>query len=440
MFLVYNSLLLLAALIFAPLPVLLTLLKSSHRQRFIERCALAYTDSLSGFSTRPIWIHAVSVGEVMASVQLIRELKHRFPDRPAVLSTTTATGNATARAHAKAADAIIYFPYDLPSIVKCTVRCIQPALFLAIETEIWPNLYRVLHKQGVPMLIVSGRISEKSFPRYCAFSFFFGRVLAMVNRFCMQSALDAERIKEIGAPEGRVSVCGNIKFDLSVPDVSPGEQQEMRSLFGLGPQQPLLIAGSTHRGEEQQVLETFIELRKESPDLVLLLAPRHPVRFDEAAATIAASGLACVRRTALTNGATRTDEPVILLDTIGELIRVYSIGTVIVIGGSLVKGIGGHNPLEPAAAGKPVVFGPQMANFKEIARILTSQQAAFQVPDKAVLADTLRALLNSPEMCAATGAKALAVIRENSGAAVRIADTIQAVMQQNSSSTLLLKY
>ena len=206
----------------------------------------------------------------------------------------------------------------------------------------------------------------------------------------------------------------------------------MRSLFGLGPQQPLLIAGSTHRGEEQQVLETFIELRKEIPDLVLLLAPRHPVRFDEAAATIAACGLACVRRTALTNGAMRTDEPVILLDTIGELVRVYSIGTVIVIGGSLVEGIGGHNPLEPAAAGKPVVFGPQMANFKEIARILTSQQAAFQVPDKAALADTLRALLSSPELCAATGAKALAVIRENSGAVNNIADTVQAVLQQRS--------
>ncbi|MBM4310823.1 MAG: 3-deoxy-D-manno-octulosonic acid transferase, partial [Deltaproteobacteria bacterium] len=321
-------------------------------------------------------------------------------------------------------------PFDLPPVVTCAVRCIQPALFIALETEIWPNLYLALHKKGVPILIVSGRISERSFPRYRALRFFFGRVLALVSRLCMQSSADAERIKAIGAPAGRVSVCGNIKFDLSVPDVSSGEQQEMRSLFGLGPQQPLLIAGSTHRGEEQQVIETFIELRKEVPDLVLLLAPRHPARFDEAAETITACGLAFARRTALTNGAVRTDEPVILLDTIGELVRVYAIGTVIVIGGSLIEGIGGHNPLEPAAAGKPVVFGPHMQNFKQIARILCEQQAAFQVADRAALAGTLRTLLGSPDQRAATGAQARAVIRENSGAAGRIADTVESVLQQ----------
>jgi len=430
MFILYNILLLLALALLAPLPVVLMLLRAAERQRFIERCALSYTDRLDGFSIRPIWIHAVSVGEVMASAQLIRELKRRFPRVPVVLSTTTATGNATARAHAKAADAVVYFPYDLPSIVKCAVRCIQPALFLALETEIWPNLYRVLNKQRIPVLIVSGRISERSFPRYRALGFFFRRVLALVDCFCMQSSVDAERIKKIGAPENRVSVCGNIKFDLSAPDVSPEEQQEMRSLFGLGPEQPLLIAGSTHRGEEQQVLEVFADVRKNLPGLVLLLAPRHPVRFDEAAQTIASCGLAFVRRTALTNGALRRDEPVILLDTIGELVRVYSIGTVIVIGGSLIEGIGGHNPLEPAAAAKPVVFGAHMQNFKQIARILCEKQAAFQVQDTAALAETLRALLGSPDLRAATGAQARNVIQENSGAVARIADTVESVLQQ----------
>ena len=430
MFFLYNILLLLIIALLAPLPVVLMLLRSGERRRFIERCALAYSDRLDGFSKRPFWIHAVSVGEVMASVQLIRELKRRFPGRPVVLSTTTATGNATARAHAKSADAVLYFPYDLTFIVKCAVRCIRPALFFSLETEIWPNLYRILHRQGVPILIVSGRISEKSFPRYRAFRFFFSRVLVLVGRFCMQSALDAERIIAVGAPESRVSVCGNIKFDLSAPDVSPEEQQEMRSLFGLGPQQPLLIAGSTHRGEEQQVIETFIELRKEVSDLVLLLAPRHPARFNEAAETVAASGLAFVRRTALTNGAVRTDEPVIMLDTIGELVRIYSIGTVIFIGGSLVEGIGGHNPLEPAAAGKPVVFGPHMQNFKQISLVICEQQAAFQVDDKAALAGILRALLNSSDLRAAAGAHALAVIRDNSGAAARIADTVASCLSK----------
>lgn len=432
MFLVYNSLLLLAAVVLAPLPVLLTLLRSSQRQRFFERCALAYTDSLSGFSARPIWIHAVSVGEVMASIQLIRELKHRFPDRPIVLSTTTATGNATARTHAKAADAIMYFPYDLPSIVKCAVRCIQPALFLALETEIWPNLYRVLYKHGVPMLIVSGRISEKSFPRYRFFRFFFRRVLAMVSHFCMQSSADAERIIEIGAPKNRVSVCGNIKFDLQVPPVSSAEKKTLREQFRLSPEQPVLIAGSTHRGEEEQVLDAFLELRKAIPDLVLLLAPRHPERFNEAAETIAALNLTCVRRTALQNGRQRANEPVVLLDTIGELIRIYSIGTVIFIGGSLVEGIGGHNPLEPALAGKPVIFGPHMSNFKEIARSLIAQNAAFHIDCKAALVEKTLELLRTPDLRTAVGNAAFEVIQNNSGAVNKITDTVQAVLQQRS--------
>jgi 3-deoxy-D-manno-octulosonic-acid transferase len=431
MFFIYNTLLLLAIAVLAPLPVLILLLRTGQRRRFIERCALSYADDVSVFSQPPVWLHAVSVGEVMASAQLIRELKRRLPGRPVVLSTTTATGNATARAHAQAADAIVFFPYDLPPVVTCAVRCIQPALFLSLETEIWPNLFLALKKRDVPILIVSGRISEKSFPRYRALRFFFSRVLQLVSRFCMQSSADAERIQQIGAPAERVSVCGNIKFDLDVPDVSPDEQQELRSLFGLSPEQPLLIAGSTHRGEEQQVLEAFIALRKEVPDLVLLMAPRHPARFDEAADTIIASGLACVRRTALTDGAMRTDEPVILLDTIGELVRLYSIGTVIVIGGSLVEGIGGHNPLEPAGAGKPVLFGPHMANFRDIVRILTSQQAAFQVADAAALTDMLRTLLSSPELRGTVGAKARSVIRANSGAVGRIAEEVESVLQQS---------
>ncbi len=224
MFFLYNSLLLLATAVLAPLPILILLLRRKHRYIFLERCALTYTDNLSCCAQRPIWIHAVSVGEVMASVQLIRELKRRFPEHPVVLSTTTATGNATARAHAKTADAIFYFPFDFTFIINCALQRIQPALFLSIETEIWPNLYRALQTRNIPTLIVSGRISEKSFKNYHALRFFFRHVLGMVTRFCMQTQSDADRIIRIGAAENRVSICGNIKFDLQSPAITPTEK------------------------------------------------------------------------------------------------------------------------------------------------------------------------------------------------------------------------
>lgn len=430
MYFIYNTILLLFFAVLAPLPALVLLLSEGRRRVFVERCALSYADDLTGFALRPFWIHAVSVGEVMASLQLIGELKRRFPERPVVLSTTTATGNATARAHARAADAIIYFPFDLPPIVTCAVRCIRPEIFIALETEIWPNLFLALHKQAVPIMIASGRISEKSFPGYYRLRFFFRRVLARVSLFLMQSPADAERIKAIGAPHERVSVCGNIKFDLIQPDVSEDEKQELRSLFNLMPDQPLLIAGSTHRGEEQLMLDAFRKLREELPDLLLLIAPRHPERFGEAADTIAAAGLSFIRRTDMHNGARRTAEPVILLDTIGELVRIYSIGTVIVIGGSLVEGIGGHNPLEPAAAGKPVLFGPHMANFRHIADVLTQERAAFQINGIDELVHRALDLLRSPEQRSAAGNAALDVIRRNSGAAAAVADAVHSLLER----------
>jgi 3-deoxy-D-manno-octulosonic-acid transferase len=278
-------------------------------------------------------------------------------------------------------------------------------------------------------LIVSGRISEKSFTTYHKLRFFFRRVLGTVTHFCMQSASDADRIIRIGAAEDRVSVCGNIKFDLQIPPVSSSEKNALLEQFGLSPEQPVLIAGSTHRGEEQLVLDAFQDMRKEIPGLILLLAPRHPERFDEAAEAIAACKLACIRRTTLQNGAPRTDEPVVLLDTIGELIRIYAIGTVIFIGGSMVDGIGGHNPLEPALAGKPVMFGPHMSNFKEIARILIAQQAAFQIDDAAALVAKTLELLRRPDLRAAIGNSALGVIQDNSGAVSKIADTVGRLQQ-----------
>ena len=206
---------------------------------------------------RPIWVHAVSVGEVMAAVPLIKEIKQRFPDMPLVVSTITETGNQTAQRNLKQADRIIYFPFDYPFIVRRVVRAINPRAFIMLETEIWPNFLRELSRRSIPVLMVSGRISERSFRNYKLFSFFFKQVLAQVGQLCMQTAEDAQRIIDIGAPQDRVLVGGNIKFDLQVPPITLQEQERLRSDFGFAPGQQVFIAGSTHKGEEEIVLRFF---------------------------------------------------------------------------------------------------------------------------------------------------------------------------------------
>src|SRR5579862_2301743 len=314
-----------------------------------------------------IWIHAVSVGEALTARALIADLRARYPGLRLYLSTTTLTGQQFARTRLQGVDAVFFFPFDLPPFVNRTLRLVKPRVFLMMETEIWPNLLRACRRQGVKTMLVNGRISSRSYPRYRLARRFFTRVLDDVDRFCMQSDESARRIIDIGANPKRVIVTGSLKFDsLESPAAASGRGAgRVLRFFRVPASRPVIVAGSTLKGEEKPVLAAFAAVRRAHPSTLLIIAPRKPERFGEAEALARAEGLRVVRRTELAVDAEpRAD--VVILDTIGELAHLFQAATVVFMGGSLVDQ-GGHNILEPAVHGKPIVFGPYMQNFAEIA-------------------------------------------------------------------------
>ena len=365
-----------------------------------------------------IWIHAVSVGEVLTARALLPELRQRYPRLRLFLSTTTLTGQQIARNSLQYVDEVFYFPFDLGFIVNRTLRLVKPRLFVMMETEIWPNLLHACHRAGVRTVLVNGRISSRSYPRYRLARPFFRRVLANVDRFCMQSEESARRIIDIGADPERVVVTGSLKFDsLDLPG-SPaaadrGANRVLR-YFRISPDRPVVIAASTLKGEEEPVLEAFQRIRARVPEALLIVAPRKPERFDEVEQLARRAGWKVARRTEL-----RVDvEPrydVIVLDTIGELAQLYQVATAVFVGGSLVDQ-GGHNILEPAVFGKPIVFGPHMQNFAEIARAFVDNHAGIQIYSPRELEQALIDVLQDPVRRARLGAAARALVEANRGA------------------------
>ena len=429
MYFIYNALLYLVSIICAPVLLFLVIINKRYGQGFVQKLGVISWQPLMHKAHRPpVWIHAVSVGEVAAAITLVKEIKQKFPEAPIVLSTSTTTGNATARQCLHLIDHLIFFPYDYPFIVRRFIARIRPRVFIALETELWPNFLRELGHQGIPAVMVSGRISPRSFRNYRAFRFLFKNVLKDITCFCMQSLADAERIIALGADRGRVQVTGNIKFDLPIPDLSGARQDELYQALNLQQGQKLFIAGSTHPGEEEIVLEVFEKLHKDLPDLVLLIAPRHPERFNEVESLIRARGMCFCRKTALTSLAGAELVEVILLDTIGELANLYSIGTVIFIGGSLVP-VGGHNVLEPAIYKRPVLFGPYMDNFSAIAKILIEHNGAIPVRDGADLGAQAARLLGDAQLLETLGENAFQAVAENAGALKKSMDVIRGFIE-----------
>ncbi|MEO8075804.1 MAG: 3-deoxy-D-manno-octulosonic acid transferase [Acidobacteriota bacterium] len=363
-----------------------------------------------------IWIHAVSVGEVLMARALLPELRERYPRLRLILSTTTMTGQDIARNNLQYVDDLFYFPIDLGFIVNRVLRRVKPRLLIMVETEIWPNLLRACARAGVRTMLVNGRISSRAYPRYRLARPFFRRVLRHIDRFCMQSDESARRIIEIGAERPRVSVTGSLKFDsLEIPGAA-GDRGSNRVLryFRIPPDRPVIIAASTLKGEEEPVLEAFQRIRATITNALLIIAPRKPERFDEAERLARRGGWKVARRKEL-----RVDvEPrhdVIVLDTIGELAQLYQVATVVFVGGSLVDA-GGHNILEPAVFGKPIVFGPYMQNFAEIAQTFLDNRAAVQVRTGRELEPALLDLLGDPVRRASLGAAARALVEANRGA------------------------
>lgn len=418
MYAAYTLLLTLGLLAWSPTVVVRALRSRYYREGWRERlgrypgallCRLA--------AVQPVWIHAVSVGEVGAASILAHLMTARRPALPLLVSTVTATGREVARRALPQAAGVVYFPIDLSSIVHRTLAAVRPRLILLTETEIWPNFLHACAASKVPVAMINGRISARSFGRYRLVRPFIRRVLQSVDLFCMQTGTDAERIVTLGASPERVHVVGNLKFDAAPdPDASSLAERWRRELR-VDARQPVLVAGSTHAGEEEALLQSFLRLRGEFPDLLLILAPRHPDRVAQVETVIRGLGLTAVRRSALGHGRDGTKE-VILVDTVGELPALYAVGSLSFVGGSLVPR-GGHNLLEPALHGRPILFGPHMENFAESSTYFVERGAAIQVGGVADLTGQLARLLRDPAGRDRMGQAALAALAAHQGAGER---------------------
>ena len=398
-----------------------------------------------------IWVHAVSVGEALAARPLLRALAATYPGHRLVVSTTTATGQRVVRGFGADVDAVCYAPFDFPWFVNRALDRIAPELFVVVDTEIWPNLLRACRRRGVGALIVNGRLSDRSFRRYRLARRGMRRVLADVARVCVQTEEWGRRFVVLGAAPVRVTVTGSLKFDAAAasplgsrserrpPTVRPrrleaagaspaGSQPDpaagdaLRAAFHFARRRAVLIAASTLHGEEQPVLRAFARVRRTAPDALLVIAPRHPERFDDVRRIAERAGHRVRLRSDLAPG----DDPgveVVILDTLGELARLFDLAAVVFVGGSLVPA-GGHNLIEPAASGRAIVVGPHMENFADVAREFMSRGAAVQVRDAAELEQTLADLLQDGQRRSRLGEAARAVVEANRGATRRTLDVV----------------
>lgn len=366
---------------------------------------------------RPLWLHAVSLGEMSAAAPLIRALRAQHPQLPLLLTTATPAGRARAQALFAGQATIRFLPYDTPGAVRRFLDGTRPRAGALMETELWPTLLGACAERAIPLLIANARLSPRSVARYRRFGGLFRGVFAGPITIAAQSSDDAARFVEIGACESQVQVAGNLKFDLELGvDLRAEAQGTLRTQLGTG--RAVWVAGSTHDGEDEAVLEAHAALRSRYPDALLLLAPRHRDRFEAVASLLARHGVAFVRRSA--GIAPGTDDAVLLVDTLGELTRLYAASDVVFVGGSLVP-VGGHNLLEPAALGLPVLTGPSIDNGRDVATQLLEAGAARCVADAAQLAAQLKELFSSPEARRRMGEAGLALVTARRGAVARLA-------------------
>lgn len=366
-----------------------------------------------------IWIHASSVGEIVATSPIIKEFRKEFPGTPILVSVVTNTGYTMANRIIKDADSIVYFPLDLPCFPERMIKKIRPRVFLPVETELWPNFLKATRKYNIPVMMVNGRISDKSVKRYKYMFSILTDMIGTVKQFAMQSDIDASYIIRLGADKNLVTVTGNTKFDQTYTDVTPEQRKAMLKELCLDNAKGIFLAGSTHKGEEKAVLEAFKVLKQDHPEAKLLIAPRSILRKDEIAHICHEYGFKSAFRTVLKEKPSY-DHDVVILDTIGELGRVYSLGDVIFVGGSLSRH-GGHNILEPAAHGKAIIVGPHMFNFKDTHVLFSKRNACITVKNSKELANAVLELFNNPEERHRMEDETLKIIADNKGASRRSA-------------------
>ena len=442
MYFLYNLVTAAGVILLAPY----VLLSGARRQKYLpslpQRLGFKFPPQLTAkddLISPAIWLHAVSVGEVLAALPFARCLKDRFPRWRLVVSTTTATGQKLARERMAFADAVFYFPFDWNGPVRRAFQAVRPGVIVVLETEIWPNLLRHARKTEVPVVFVNGRLSDKSFRGFTravkasggVLGNFLRRILNDATLYIVQSHHDASRLTALGAAPDRVLVSGNMKYDMAAPDANAFvtwlQDELKRSKRG-----PVIVAGSVIAGEEPPVLEAFAAIRQKWPQALLILAPRKPERFAAACDLVTQSGWRAIRRSDVsldgTSAGSLANASVLVLDTIGELAAVYSLADAVFIGGSLNPGSGGHNPLEPAAFAKPPVFGRSMDNFRDIAAALLESGAAIQVDSAADLAAAWAELLENAPRRVQMGFAAREIVERNRGATAATLDRLAAVI------------
>ena len=424
--LLYNILMVLVAVIGLPFFAFRFIREGRFRERLRHNLGFFPPETLAKIAGRsPVWFQAASVGEVVAASSIIREFKLQVPEVPVLISSGTISGYDMAQRIIPEADAIIFYPPDLPGLPDRIVRMVQPRAYVPVETELWPNFIRSARRRSVPVVMVNGRIGERSVEHYRQLRRMFTTMLNTVELFCMQSTIDAQYVIRLGADPHKVIVTGNTKYDQNYSQVTDSEKFVFRRELGFSDTDKIIIAGSTHRGEEEILLEVLREVRSMFPAVKMLLAPRDIPRSESIAEMIRRQGFSVELRSRM--AAVQTDINVVVLDTIGELGRFYSFADLVFIGGSLVSH-GGHNILEPAAQGKPIIVGPHMFNFKATYALFSARGACATVLDGQELAKKMIELLKDQASAEKMGREAAMIVAENQGAAIRTVEHLKQIL------------
>ncbi len=428
MYLLYDLVLMASACFLIPYYLFRGIRQGKVRRGIRERLGFYTNDQLAAVSGKKVlWIHAVSVGETRAAVPLLTSLKRAYPDHVLVLSNVTETGHHIAKG-LREADLCLFFPFDLSWVVRRVLQQVKPSAIVIVETEIWPNFIRHAKALNIPVTLVNGRISDRSFPRYRLARRLVAPILDQISAFCMQTELDASRIIEMGADPDRVAVSGNLKFDMQAEVPDAGECERLRQTFRVPEQTTVWVAGSTHNGEEETIAGIYRELVDCGENIFLILVPRHPDRCRGIQELLSGVGLTATLRSSV-DSLERQMPPgdVLLVDSIGEMLKFYALADLVFVGGSLVP-VGGHNILEASLLEKPVLFGTYMHNFKEISRLLQTAGGGLMVTDRQALLTAVRNLLADPDSRSAMGKAGYQLLQKNAGATEKTLTVISSLV------------
>ncbi len=427
----YNILFLIVIILGFPLILPIVLISDKRRKTVLQRLGVQKVVKATRLNRscclkkKPIWVHALSVGEVLSAEPLVAGIINHFKNRKIFVSVSTKTGFEIANKRFKdMVDAVFFYPYDLALSVKHTAAKINPAFVVIVESDIWPNFLFEMKKRNVPVVLVNARLSKRSFRGYKRLALFSKPVFLSFAGICAQSRKDAERFRALGIPSGRIRVTGNIKFEQAGQSLPAPEIEKLRRSIHIQPSQKVILAGSTHKGEEAILLEAFAKMKKEFGELLLIVAPRDPERAGSVQRIFESAGFYTVLMRVLDKMAPDRTFDVIVVDALGVLKRLYALADVAFVGGSLVA-CGGHNPLEPAVFCKPVIFGHDMSDFAEISDMLMAAGGAVRVQDAESLYNIVSKLLRDHQQAQEMGKNAFKVFNDNKGAVEKTLKVVQ---------------